>query len=284
MRITPTPLLWKSDDLAGAAAELKAAIRAALPDEATCKMSRRRTHERDIEKSKSISIDGSTRRPAATGYALLCPLYLPIEEKNRVLPLGSDLRDARDKLGRLKAQIIDMHDFDLDRERASQTPPRDGKACPFMFDEWSEKFPTFDDVKRKRSLRDDLRMSRLHLKPFFGSVPLTDMGREALCRYVDNRSAETLVRGKNGSSKKVVSRGTISNELSLLRRMLSVGRREGYQTPNPSFEDLIIRVDKKPRALSLDEQKIVLGVYSPWMAWLAEFAGERASVRVICCA
>ena len=128
-------------------------------------------------------------------------------------------------------------------------------------------------------------MIRLHLKPFFGSVPLTDMGREALCRYVDNRSAETLVRGKNGSSKKVVSRGTISNELSLLRRMLSVARREGYQTPNPSFEDLIIRVDKKPRALSLDVTEDSFGsLFAVDWHGLRSFPAKRASVRVICCA
>jgi hypothetical protein len=56
--------------------------------------------------------------------------------------------------------------------------------------------------------------------------------------------------------------------------MLSVARREGYGAANTSFEDLIVRSEKKPRALSTDEQKKVLGVYAKWMARLAEFAAE----------
>src|SRR4029434_8408686 len=76
-------------------------------------------------------------------------------------------------------------------------------------------YPTFDDVKRKRSLSTDLLLIKLHLKPFFGRMLLTEIAREALTRNVDARLAKTLIRGKKGESKKAVSRGTVSNELSL---------------------------------------------------------------------
>jgi hypothetical protein len=124
-----------------------------------------------------------------------------------------------------------------------------------MFAEWAEKYPTFDDVKRKRSLVDDVRMIRLHLTPFFGACLLTEIEREALCRYIDHRTAETVIRGKDRRSKKAVNRGTISNELSCLGRMLRVAAREGYKVLVSSFEDLIVRTKRGGRALTESEQK-----------------------------
>ena len=200
-------------------------------------------------------------------------LVCRLKNKRRVFPLGSDLREAKDKLKKIEAQDVDRHDFDLDRQREVKPKERDGKSEPFTFNEWAEKYSTFDDVKRKRSLPDELRMIRLHLKPFFGSMLLTEIAREGLCRYVDKRTGDTLIRcGKR--SKKAVHRGTVSNELSCLRRMLRVAAREGYQVSVPSFEDLIVRTKRGGRALTADEQKKVLAVYAPWMRRLAEFAKE----------
>jgi integrase len=42
----------------------------------------------------------------------------------------------------------------------------------------------------------------------------------------------------------------------------------------PSFEALIVRTDRGGRALTDDEQKKLLAVYSPWMRRIAEFANE----------
>ena len=197
-----------------------------------------------------------------------------LKKKRRLFALGPDSAVAKDKLKKLEAQDVDRYDFDLDRQRVeTKEKVRDGKSEPFTFSEWAEKYPTFDDVKRKRSLTDDVRMIRLHLKPFFGSSLLTEIWREALCRYVDKRQSETLIRcGK--ASKKAVHRGTVSNELSCLRRMMRVAAREGYKVNVPSFEDLIFRTRRGGRALRADEQKKVLAVYAPWMRRLAEIAKE----------
>jgi hypothetical protein len=62
-----------------------------------------------------------------------------------------------------------------------------GKADVFTFAGWAEKYPTFDDVKRKRSLSTDLILIKHHLEPFFGALLLTDIHREALQRYIDAR-------------------------------------------------------------------------------------------------
>lgn len=197
-----------------------------------------------------------------------------LKKKRRLFALGPDSAVAKDKLKKLEAQDVDRYDFDLDRQRVeTKEKVRDGKSEPFTFSEWAEKYPTFDDVKRKRSLSTDLVIIRLHLEPFFGPTLLTEITREGLCRYVDKRMGETLIRCKK-ASKKFVHRGTVSNELSVCRRMLRVAAREGYKVILPSFEDLIVRTKFGGRALTADEQKKVLAVYPMWLARLAEFAKE----------
>jgi len=197
-----------------------------------------------------------------------------LKKKRRLFALGPDSAVAKDRLKKLEAQDVDRYDFDLDRQRVeTKEKVRDGKSEPFMFSEWAEKYPTFDDVKRKRSLSTDLVIIHLHLEPFFGPTLLTEITREGLCRYVDKRMGETLIRCKK-PSKKFVHRGTVSNELSVCRRMQRVAAREGYKVILPSFEDLIVRTKFGGRALTADEQKKVLAVYPIWLARLAEFAKE----------
>jgi integrase len=94
-----------------------------------------------------------------------------------------------------------------------------------------------------------------------------------LIRYIDKRMHETILR-QGKASKKKVARGTVSNELSLLRRMLRVAAREGYQVSTPSFEGLITRVKRGGRALTVEEWTKVLAVYPKSLARLAEFATE----------
>jgi integrase len=195
-----------------------------------------------------------------------------LKGKNRSIPLGSDLKVAKDQLAKIEAKNIDRYDFDLDRQRV-QEKPRDGRASPFSFAEWCDKYPGYDDVKRKRSLYGETRMIELHLKPFFGACLLTEIERESLTRYVDKRSDQPIVRARD-ASKKLVARGTISNELSLLRRMLRVAAREGYRVAIPSFDDLIVRTSRGGRALSDEEQKAALALYPRWMQRICEFAVE----------
>ncbi len=82
-------------------------------------------------------------------------------------------------------------------------------------------------------------------------------------RYIDKRLAQPLIRGKKGQSKKMVARGTVSNELSLLRRMLRIALREEFKVIVPSFESLIVRSERGGRALTEDEEKKLLAVYPP---------------------
>jgi hypothetical protein len=93
-------------------------------------------------------------------------------------------------------------------------------------------------------LTADTGMIRLHLEPFFGAKTLTEIERKDLNAYINKRS--TVRAGK--PSKKLVARGTISNELSLLRHMLNVAKRELESDDKnkvavtvPNFDELIKR-------------------------------------------
>jgi hypothetical protein len=90
----------------------------------------------------------------------------------------------------LTANLVDHQH--LDKQRIVEKP-RDGKSTPFTLSEWCDVCPMFDAVKYKRSLRDDLRALRRHLKPFFWARLLTQIERESLTRYIDQRSEETLI-------------------------------------------------------------------------------------------
>jgi hypothetical protein len=81
-----------------------------------------------------------------------------LKGKDRSIPLGSDLKIAKDMLVEIEARNVKREDFDLDKQRVVK--PHDGKSEPFTFAEWCDQYPIFDDVKTKRSLSDDLRIIR----------------------------------------------------------------------------------------------------------------------------
>ena len=43
-----------------------------------------------------------------------------LKVKSRVIPLGSDESLAKDELKKIEAQDVDLHDFDLDRQRLQE--------------------------------------------------------------------------------------------------------------------------------------------------------------------
>lgn len=135
-----------------------------------------------------------------------------LKKKPRCISLGSSLSLAKDALKKLEAKDIDLYDFDIDKQRQEKEQLRDGRSEPFTFAEWSDVYPNFDDVKRKRSLATDLTLIRLHLKPFFGSLLLTEITRETLRRYVDRRMASTLIRcGKESKKTSTGERSQMSS-------------------------------------------------------------------------
>jgi hypothetical protein len=203
----------------------------------------------------------STGEIAVAYYArFTCPL----KRKPRSIPLGSNLGNAKDKLRELLVQDSKLYDFDLDRQRKSTI--RDGKAEAFLFSEGQRRCAL-------AIASNGSNLDQATSEPFFGTLLLTDFTRETLIRYIAKREGEPIIRCGNASKKKV-SRGTISNELSLLRRMLKIANREGFKVTVPNFEGLIVRTEFGGRELTEVEQQNALTVYAPWMQRLTRFASE----------
>ena len=78
-----------------------------------------------------------------------------------------------------------------------------------------------------------------------------------------------------------MSRGTISDELSLLRRTLRTALREGYKVSVPSVEDLIVRGARGGREISDEEQAKLLPVFAG-CSGCGSLAKRPTSARAIC--
>lgn len=196
--------------------------------------------------------------------------------KRQLFALGSDLSKATDTWAEIK--LVNRRGGDLSgfKPEKRTEPKAEAGSAPMTFAQWAKEYPLQERVKDKRSLSTDLGIIRLHLEPFFGDKPLAGITRKMLGDYIAKRESEKTIRSGKASKKKV-ERGTISNELSLLRRILTVYNREHekeYQVVVPSFADLIERVQQSGRALTPEERLKVLAVYPKWLARLAEFAYE----------
>lgn len=195
--------------------------------------------------------------------------------KRSLFALGSDLREATDTWTEIK--IANRRGEDLSRFKPEKKtePKAEAGSAPMTLAQWAKEYPLQEGIKSKRSLSADLGRIRLHLEPFFGDKPLAGITRKMLSDYIAKRENEKTIRSGKASKKKV-ERGTISNELSVLRRMLTVYNRERdtEKIIIPSFEDLIKRVKFGGRALTTDERSKVLAEYPKWLSRLAEFATE----------
>jgi len=77
-------------------------------------------------------------------------------------------------------------------------------------------------INQHRSLDDVKTRWRLHLKPFFGSIPATELDSRLLARYIDSRREEHA------------SNATINRELACLKRMV----RLAYLSTPPRVESV----------------------------------------------
>jgi len=95
-------------------------------------------------------------------------------------------------------------------------------------------------IKEQRSFDDVEARWRLHLKPFFGSVPATELDSRLLARYIDRRREEQA------------SNATINRELACLKRMY----RLAYLSTPP-------RVESVPHFPHLKETNVRQGFVTP---------------------
>ena len=186
--------------------------------------------------------------------------------RRELFHLGASLQDARNDFAIIRARNRKGEDIS---EYKALKPQAESKPSSevMTFAKWAQLYPLNDEVQKKRSLPTDLILIRLHLVPFFGETPVGGFKRKMLLEYIRSRQAETIIRSGKASKKHSVKRGTISNELSLLHRMLALAAQEneGLVIPVPSFRKLIVRVKRGGRELSPVEQAKVNLVYPTWL-------------------
>ncbi len=182
--------------------------------------------------------------------------------KRRKLPLGADLNIARRKLDRLKGENAAEKDFD-----AEKIKPDEGMTVA----KWADSYLELEEIKTKRSFTREGELVAT-IKRLLGSVLLTDVKREHLFKYKSQRLQERIIRNGKEAAK-LVSAGTVANELSCFRHMLNKARENEIEAAAPSFAGLIQR-SKRDRILDAKEESAMLKTYPAWLRRIAIVARE----------
>jgi len=185
--------------------------------------------------------------------------------KRRWFPFGDNLKRAREELEKKRVQNREKFDFDAEKMK-----PEIGITILV----WSEAYFNLEEVKQKRSLDRD-RTLVAPIRRLLGDKLLTELKRDHLFGYTNDRRKEGIIRGGKESRKKV-SDGTIKNELSLLRRMINLARDAGLETSAVSFRDALPQANSRERVLSNAEAARLFPLVPTWLRRLAEVAQETA--------
>ena len=183
--------------------------------------------------------------------------------KKRQIPLGSNFRAARDRL--------------LDVLNENQYRQSSGKAKPITLAEWA---PTFLELASHKQSSERDRQCVIHLKGFYGAMPLSEIRSTSFLRYKNLRLSSGIMRG--GKERKArVKPGTINRELSCLRRMLNLAADEGLlkRQDLPALKLESEEPFARQRVLSEDEYPIYLSNSPAWHRRLSIAAYESAMSR-----
>ena len=116
--------------------------------------------------------------------------------KRRKVPLGGKLPAAKDGLSIWLADNVKRVDFDEQKQQERQQGMTIAK--------WSQCYVELEQVKKKRSLSRD-RDYIVAIKRHLGSILLTEVKREHLFRYRNERLKEHILRGGTPCAKTIFS-------------------------------------------------------------------------------
>jgi integrase len=194
--------------------------------------------------------------------------------------LGPNLKEARDQFSIIK--VKNRRGEDLGEFKAKPKAQQIPEAGPMTVERWSEIYLAKDEVVKLHSHSRDQDFGK-HVNRFFGKLLLTQVKREHLFQYRDQRLKEFIIRN-NKPSQKRVSRGEVTNELAFLRKMLKAAAVDEISVSIPSFSDksskkterLMWRHPGRDRILEPEEESKLIEFYPPWLVRMATFAQETA--------
>jgi integrase len=206
-----------------------------------------------------------------------------ISGKRALFALGSDRREAADKLTEIK--IANRRGEDLSRFKPERKvePKTEAKIQPMTFGRYSEIYLVKPEAQALKSHKRDCDFVK-HLNTFFSeSVLEGGIKRHHLFEYRDKRLTEFKMRNGKPTTNRI-GRGEITNELSCLRKILNAAVADEYPVLIPSFVDkkskknerLMWRHPGRDRILDQDEESRLMACYPTWLKRLAIFARETA--------
>jgi integrase len=191
-----------------------------------------------------------------------------------------------DEYGKRRKRLFDTHANAVRAQVAEQARVADVKAGPRdptpadrvadqAFDYWEEV-----RVPQKRSGADDVSILKRHLRPFFGSMKLKDIGRAETDRYQ--------------IEKQKLDRKTVANHLTLLVAVLNLAVDLGWLVKPPRIKKPKLRLfntdyrylrtkEELSRFLiaALEEGELVAAMYAT-AVYTGLRAGELAGLRWDC--
>jgi len=143
-------------------------------------------------------------------------IFVDWKGKRRTVPLGSDLKTAKDQLKVLKGDNVKKKDFDQEKEEQKKA-----KNHGMTLEVWCSRY--LDLVRAKKSWSRDEQHCK-HLTRLLGSLPLSQINRPRIMEYKNQRLGESIVRyakpAKNGEAKVKIS--TINREIRCLLHSLNL--------------------------------------------------------------
>lgn len=138
------------------------------------------------------------------------------------------------------------------RTEASYIPKKNARIMPITLEDVSDEWLTSRKSQIKESTYNKYRnLTYTYLIPALGTIPIqqiTDNCIEQFCLSL-------LLEG--GKSKKGLSSKTVSDMLSIIRRVLSYSAKQGYMPVATASKIVIKREERELRVLNSREQKLL---------------------------
>ncbi|HXF76225.1 MAG TPA: tyrosine-type recombinase/integrase [Methylomirabilota bacterium] len=215
--------------------------------------------ERHLYKRQYPTADGQWR---TAFYAI----FTDWKKVRRKFPVGDNLDDARDELGRLHTLNKGRHDWDAEKEEK-----RKATIKAITVSEWLDRY--LDLMKGTASHGTKIAQS-IPLKRLLGHLPLSEVTKVRLMEYRNRRKAEPLTRNGEPVDGTTVKGATVNREISCLVAALNLAADEGLCEGPPRLKK--DRETPRDRTLSEKEFEDLLAVSDRWLQRVLIAANETA--------
>jgi integrase len=183
----------------------------------------------------------------------------------RTFPLGDQLEDARDELGRLRTLNKGRYDFDKEKQE------REKAKKAMTLSAWLDRY--LDLVKNLPSYPTKMAQS-VPLKRILGQLLLSEVTKVRILEYKNRRLSEPLIRNGNAVEGTRIQGATVNREVSCLKAALNLAADEGLCDGAPRIKKE--REIARERILTEQEYKALYDASPRWLQRVIVCADEAA--------